>query len=148
MKNDILGVIIIVILLAGFGLFLAYSPQAEPAFGPVELSGGSIMVEDQVSEEEIFLAVELVEPGFVSVHEAMGDAPGAMVAASELLPAGSYDRLLLTPVAPLMPGQIYITILHMDDGDGLFDLKLDKAVSVDGAVVRPSFKVSTTNTKE
>jgi len=38
--------------------------------------------------------------------------------------------------------------LHMDDGDGLFDLKLDKAVSVDGAVVRPSFKVSTTNTKE
>lgn len=148
MKNDILGVIIIIVLLAGFGLFLAYSPEADSGFGPVELAGGSIVVEDQDSENEIYLAVELVEPGFVSIHEAMGDAPGVMVASSELLPAGSYDRLLITPVEPLLPGQTYITILHMDDGNGLLDLKQDKPVSVNGEVVRPSFKVNTTNLVE
>ncbi|MFH1611168.1 MAG: hypothetical protein ABIA83_01020 [Patescibacteria group bacterium] len=141
MKKDILSVIIVLILLAIIGAFFFMLPEAEPAFGPVELSGGSIVVEDQESVDEIYLAVELVEPGFISVHESMGDAPTTVVAVSGLLPAGYYDHLLITPESPLTPGAKYITILHQDNGDGVFGLQDDKPVSVNGAVVRPSFKV-------
>lgn len=141
MKCKYFDVIISIIILACIGAFFMFSKDADPEYGPVELQGSSMIVADQSSVSEIYIDVEVVEPGFVTIHESMGDAPTNMVASSGLITAGHYDRSLIIPSVPLLDGATYIAILHMDDGDGVLDIQKDKPISVDGQVVRQSFKV-------
>ncbi len=141
MKLKYFDVILSVIILACIGAFFMFSKDADSEYGPIELQGSSMIVSNQSSVSEIYLNVEVVEPGFVTIHETMGDAPTNIVASSGLITVGHYDQLLITPPALLLDGATYIAILHMDDGDGTLDIQKDKPISVGGQVVRQSFKV-------
>ena len=139
-RSGLAGVITsiaIVILLGAF--FLFSEPVPEIAYKPVELSGGSITVEDQNVVDSVTLDTELVEPGWITIHFSMSGAPAEVVGTSAYLDVGVYDDLVITLDDEMMPGWRYIALLHVDDGDQMFDIQKDLPVSVNGEVVRPSF---------
>ncbi len=139
MKKDFLGLGAVIIILAIIGLFFMIAPDASPDFGPVEVDIGLIEVDDQYDLNQVYLYVENSEPGFVTIHESMDIAPGETIGISEYFYDGSYDYTIdLT--STMIPGDTYIAILHVDDGDEVFNMDDDMAAMVNGEVVRPSFE--------
>ncbi|MBT4856997.1 hypothetical protein HON52_02310 [Candidatus Uhrbacteria bacterium] len=140
MKKDVLsviGVVAILILLAAYFAFSKSAPQI--GYKPVDLDGGSILVEDQDATETVTLDAELSEPGWITVHFSMSGAPAEVVGVSEYLEAGAYDDMVINLDEEMTKGWRYITLLHVDNGDQVFDIEDDLPVSVNGEVVRPSF---------
>lgn len=116
-----------------------FSPKKTPDFGPVDVGGGSIIVFDQSRTNIVELNVDLAVPGFVSIHEAMGEAPGKVMGVSDYLTTGSYGGINIFLSEEMILGNTYIALLHADDGDGMFDIQKDMPVEVNGEVVRPDF---------
>lgn len=141
MKNDILGVIIVVILLACFGLFLSKSPEEAPGFGQTELAGGSIEVVEPTDTTQVTVKTEFFASGFLTVHESMGSAPGNTIGVSRYIEPAMYNQLTIFTDTEMIPGNNYIILMHVDDGDKSFDLRADTAVTVNGEVVRADFEV-------
>ncbi len=140
MKKDILGFGLLTLCLIGLGAFFIFAPKApEIAYQPVDVSGGSITVVDQNDVTAVTLDAELVEAGWITIHESMGDAPAAIIGTSGYLPAGTYDDLVITLDQDMLPGYKYITLLHVDDGDKRYVTDEDLPARVNGAVVRPDF---------
>lgn len=142
MKKDMIGLGTIVIFLAIVGLFFAFAKDAEPSFGPEEIESGSIQVEDQYELDQVALHVETSEPGFVTIHESMGEAPGQTIGVSDYLEPGAHD-ITIPLTVDMTLGLTYITILHVDDGNKIFNLREDMAAMVDDEVIRPSFVART-----
>jgi len=138
-KKDTGLLFLIILVLALLGSFFIFSPDASTPFGPVELSGGSITVEDQTELDRVVFDAELIEPGWITIHESLSDAPASIIGTSQYLEAGVYQDLVIPLDRGMIPSYKYITLLHVDDGDQQFDAALDSPVSVNGAVVRPDF---------
>ena len=131
----ITGIILIIL-----GVYFFFSPPApEVTYSPVALEGGSITVTDQDVVDTVTLNAELVAPGWITIHFSMSGAPADVVGTSQYLETGVYEDLLLTLDEEMTPGWAYIALLHVDDGDGVFDIQKDLPVSVNGEVVRPTF---------
>jgi hypothetical protein len=140
MKNDVLSVLGVIAILAVLGAYFMFSEVApEIDYKPVELSGGSISVVDQDSTDVVTLDAELVEPGWITIHFSMSGAPAEVVGTSRYLEAGIYEAMTISLSEDMLPGWRYIALLHVDNGDGIFDIEKDLPVSVNGEVVRPSF---------
>ncbi|RMD52303.1 hypothetical protein D6827_00265 [Candidatus Parcubacteria bacterium] len=131
----ILGIAVILIV----ALIVFWAPEKGPAYAPVDVGGGSISVTDQPASDSVVLNAELAAPGFITVHSAIGDAPGPIIGVSDYLPVGKYDNLQIPLSESLRPNFRYITLLHADNGDQVFVIDDDLPVMVDGAVVRPDF---------
>ena len=123
------------------GAFFAFAPESEPGFGQTELPSGSIVVGEPTDSTQVTVAAELSAPGYITVHESMGAAPGNTIATSSYLESPVYHQLTLFTDPEMTPGLNYIILLHADDGDRVFDLNNDSAVIVDGEVVRADFTV-------
>ena len=114
-------------------------PVPEITYRPVELEGGSITVEDHDVVDVVTLDAELVEPGWITIHFSMSGAPAEVVGTSDYLEAGTYEAMTIVLDEDMTPGWRYIALLHVDNGDQIFDIEDDLPVSVDGEVVRPDF---------
>lgn len=137
-KSDaiFLGVIILAVL--GFGALFAFAPQT-PVYAPVELTG-STMTATSTADYRVDAWVTLKQPGFVTIHESIGGAPGPVVATSMYLETTSVVSSIAVDPA-LNVGAPYVALLHVDNGDGEFVMEEDMPVMSDGVVVRSDFTV-------
>lgn len=139
--KQFVGTLISLFLLILLGLLFLLAPKETPPYAPVDVGGGAIIVGDQPFIDIVILDAELITPGFITVHKAIGDAPGAVIGESKYLETGVYANMQIVLLEMMIPGETYITLLHTDDGDQVFDIQRDLPVMVDGQVVRPSFVV-------
>lgn len=131
-----LAVMVAVVL--GLGALFAFAPQT-PIYAPVELTG-STMTATSAADYRVDAWVTLQQPGFVTVHESVGGAPGPVVAISLYLETTSVvSSIAIDP--PLNVGAPYVALLHVDNGDGKFVMEEDMPVMSDGVVVRSDFSV-------
>jgi hypothetical protein len=140
MKSDyiVLGGAVATILL--FGAIFFYAPEAEVvSFGPIDVGGGSITVEDQENQDVVTLDAELVVSGYITIHESMGQAPAALVGTSRYLEAGTHKGLMINLTEPMSLGSPYRTLLHVDNGDQIFVPEDDRAVKNGEETVKPSY---------
>lgn len=135
------GLLITIVIVLLLGAFLFFAPEKPLPYAPVDVGGGSIDVQDQGNLDYATLAAELAAPGFITIHQALGEAPGPVVGVSDYLEVGVYDEINIQIPEAMTPGLTYITLLHADDGDSIFDIQKDMPVMVDEEVVRPSFDV-------
>ncbi len=143
-QRDILGLGIMLALLAGLGLFFAYAPKTstnQNTFLPVEITGSSVTVGTQAGEQALRVSAEIVQPGFVTVHQALGQAPGPVVGQSPLLSVGRHLNLVVTTTELLLPGSQYFVLLFVDDGDGIYQAGVDLPVMSDGQVIKQTFSL-------
>lgn len=138
-KDDIFGGVILCIVIAAIGLFLYFAKSApELSYGPVELSG-SVLQATPNSTTEVTISGTLVESGFVTIHQAMGTAPGEIVGTSGLIAAGAFSSVVIHLTKPMEYAGPYIALLHVDNGDGVFVVNDDMPVTSNGASVRADF---------
>ena len=136
-KGDVFGVVIVVALLVGVGAFFAYAPKASRVvYAPTEIAGSSLTLLTQTEERSVLVAAEVKQVGFVTVHQAIGDAPGPVIGQSPLLAVGSHPELSLETTEPLRPPNDYFVLLFVDDGDGVFEAGIDLPVMSEGQVVK------------
>lgn len=136
----------VVAMVAGFGALIAFAPKSSGlAYAPVEVTGslmGTVNVESMTSVQ---LAFTLKKPGFITLHEAVGDAPGPVIFTSPYMDEYSTSaRFALT--TPLLAGMSYVALLHVDNGDQTFVIAEDLPVMSNGAVVRQDF-IAVVNTQ-
>lgn len=138
MKKDValfLGLMLGIIIFAGY--FLSADPAPEVAFGPVEV-GGSITIKDQNQLDFVEFEVEIVKPGFITIHRTISTAPAEVIGTTGLLDIGNHN-LKITLTGEMLPGFKYVALLHVDNGDRIFEADKDFPVMTNGEVVRPYF---------
>ena len=145
MKKDFVLLTIVMVFVVLLGVYFWMTPKApELAYHPIEVDGGSITVEDQEQFDYVKLDAEIVEAGWITIHQTISVAQGAaapadIVGTSDFLEPGSYEDLMINLSRSLNPGEKYTAILHVDDGDQQYVTEDDMPASVDGVVVRPDF---------
>ncbi len=92
------------------------------------ISANAIYVAEQAPSRTIAVAVvHLEKPGFAVVHEDAAGAPGGILGASGALPAGETNNLASIPLSRLTrDGETLYVMLHLDNGDGVFDAVKDQ----------------------
>jgi hypothetical protein len=100
-----------------------------------------VIVSDQRAGTTIDIdEVRLDRPGFVAIHEVVGNQPGKIVAQSNLLPVGTRADLVINYKA--MAGKTYIAMLHSDNGDSKFNATVDLPIlNGSGQPIMATFKV-------
>ena len=140
MLKDTIGFIILIIVLFALGAFFLLAPKTpQVAYVPIDVEYGTIHVEDQDDIDVVTLDVELSEAGWITIHESMSNAPAAIVGTSNYLEAGVHEDLQISIADQMKPGFLYITLMHVDNGDKVYVTNDDLPARVDGEVVRPSF---------
>lgn len=140
MKNDLLHLGFLVVFLIGAGIyFLNPNKERVLPYHPIDVGGGSITVADQESLNTVTLSADLTAPGFITIHEALGRSPADIIGTSEYLEAGEHNDLVIHLDEEMLPGFMYITLLHADDGDKSYETMKDLPVKVNEEVVRPDF---------
>lgn len=141
MKKDLLFFFVVLTIVLLFGAFILYAPKSSPiSYRPVDVGGGAITVENQPENlTQVTLDAEVAADGWITIHESMSGAPAAIIGVSDLLSVGNHPDLVIPLREEMIPGYRYITLLHVDDGDGVFEPLQDYPVEVDGEVVRPDF---------
>ena len=138
-KDDIVGGVILLVVILGMGLFFYFAQQApQSSYGPVELAGSALRA-TPTSSLEVTVSGMLVEPGFITIHQAMGTAPGDIVGVSGLLPVGTLADTVIHLTKPMVYAGPYVALLHVDNDDGVFVVKDDMPVTNGGATVRADF---------
>lgn len=107
----------------------------ELGYVPVEVDGAQLLEAYAPSLEAMNVVVDIPVPTFVTVHEAIGAAPGPIIGQSGYMEPGK--RMTSMAMRPLLtPGKTYIVLVHKDDGDSIFDIEKDLPVMNAGAVLR------------
>ena len=126
----LLGLVIIAAVFAGAFVFSGNRNEASP---PDDSSGliignSSIYVAEQAPSRNISVAVVRLEgAGFVVVHEDTSGIPGGVLGVSGVLPAGEIKNPAPIPLSRMtQDGETLYAMLHLDDGDGVFDAAKDK----------------------
>ncbi len=92
------------------------------------VANNAIYVSEQAPGERVSISmVRLEKPGFVVIHEDDGGAPGKILGTSQLLSAGeNQDIAQILLSRPTQDGETLYAMLHIDDGNGIFDAAKDK----------------------
>lgn len=125
----IVGVIIAVTAGATFFLLGGVKPPDTGGNSSGLIVGkNAIYVAEQVPSKTVSVAVVHLEaPGFVVIHEDTAGVPGAILGISVLLPAGETKGPVLISLSRMTKDDETIyAMLHLDDGDGVFDAGGDK----------------------
>lgn len=136
-KSIVIFTIIILILIIGFFVFNAVlkknvidedflipTDEAVPNENVFEL-----FVPEQAGGDNVFIeSAMFLDGGYVVLHTEDGGAPGAVIGASELLPAGITENFLFDIDEEVVEGDVLFAMLHTDDGDGVFNSLLDVPV--------------------
>jgi hypothetical protein len=87
----------------------------------------AIYVAEQVPSSTVSVAlVRLEKPGFVVIHEDANDSPGKILGVSGILGAGETQNLSPIKLSrPTKDGETIYAMIHLDDGDGVFNASQD-----------------------
>ncbi len=135
-RGDLEGLILLGgVLLIFIGLWFgarSVSKTSVTSFGPVEVTGTELAL-TQANSSEITFSASMMAPGFVTLHEAMGDIPGSIVRTSELLSEGVHDVRFSSSASF---DRDYIALVIKDDGDGVYEPGVDRPVMSNGVTLR------------
>ncbi len=146
-KDDIIGGVFLLTAILGMGAFLFFAQQApQISYGPVEIAG-SIIAAAPNSDLEVIVSGTIVKSGFITIHQAMGTAPGDIVGVSSLLPVSVLADTVIHLTKPMVYAGPYVALLHVDNGDGTFVVKDDMPVTNGGATVRADFNAPVTESE-
>lgn len=132
---------IVLLLIAGIFLYMrsgSYTrviPEAKPVVN-------ALTVRDQAAQTLVVTidSASCTKNCFVAIYEATGSTTGALVGSSKLL--GPREHRNETVTVKTQSGKSYIAQLHADDGNGIFNAKLDMPLKDDsGKVVSAVFSV-------
>ncbi len=122
---------IIAAVIVGGALF--FRGSREGSGSPRDSAGlvigvNAIYVAEQAPSRTLSVAVvHLEKPGFVAIHEDAAGAPGGILGVSGALPAGETNKVAAIPLSRLTrDGETLYAMLHLDDGDGVFNAVKDK----------------------
>ena len=142
--------LILIIVAAGIGAaFLFLRETQEP--GPDRDSAGFILgknaiyvAEQAPSKTVSVVVVQFEKPGFVVIHEDINGTPGKILGASALLSKGETKNVLATLSRMTVDGETLYAMLHLDDGDRVFEPVEDHPAedSIGGEPVTMIFTVS------
>lgn len=96
---------------------------------PNQSAGGTVLVNKVTSNTEIWVAVREDKNGI------MGNVLGAKKVA-----AGTSENVIVQLLRATVPGSKYYIVLFKDNGNGVFDSKMDTLIESDGRVVVSTFR--------
>lgn len=138
-KDDIIGGVLLLVAILGLGAFFLFARNApQLSYGPVEIAGSTI-VASAAGDGEVDVTATLVKPGFVTIHQSIGGAPGPIIGSSGYIEAGTDVAMTLILTELMEPGMTYIALLHVDNGDQRFATAEDMPVTSGGVSVRADF---------
>ncbi len=138
-RDDIIGGIVLLGVIVGIGAFFLFAQKApELAYGPVEIPG-SMLAATAVGDGEVEVIATMIQPGFVTVHQSLGGAPGPIIGTSGYIESGTDVPMTLGLSELMDAGTTYIALLHVDNGDKQFVITDDMPVTNGGASVRADF---------
>ncbi|MBI3420716.1 MAG: hypothetical protein HY006_01510 [Candidatus Sungbacteria bacterium] len=135
-RKEFVIFVVITVLIAGVALFLrvrleesGIPPSSSGSTGLI-IGANAIYVAEQAPSKTLTVAVvRLEKPGFVVVHEDVAGVPGGILGASAVLPVGETHNLSAILLSRMTrDGETLYAMLHVDDGDGVFDAGKDKPV--------------------
>jgi hypothetical protein len=141
-QGDIWGLVSIFLVLVFLAALFVFAPRrSEIAFVPEEVPGSTLVL---VSADESRVVIDAVlgKPGFITLHQLIGNAPGPIVATSELLSEGIHSGFELFPSGALSVQDSYVLLMVVDDGDGVYEVGVDRPVMVQGQVIRVPVSLS------
>ena len=108
--------------------------------GIVLAGKNAIDVKNQPARSTVTIPLVILnEMGWVVIHEDDTGRPGNALGAA-LVFAGERSNIVVELLRPTVKGKTYYAILHIDDGDKIFDLKKDlPIVDSTGATIQMSF---------
>ena len=150
-KNIVIGIVVLVVI-----IFLVKSFRGndkELGQGAIDNGASGFIVGKNalnVDEQTIGTVAEislviLEKNGYVVVHEIVNEEPGKVLGASAFLQAGKSESVGFTLTEPLQEGKNYIAMLHLDNGDGIFNIDTDSVAKnddADGSPVMMEFQTS------
>lgn len=147
MNKSILTLVVIVIALLG-GYYVFTSPPAgdnQTANVAEFLSGdNAIYMENQLPGTEVVVrGVKLSAAGYVVVHLVAEDGtPGDIVGGTGLIVEGTHENISVTLSGLSQVGDIFIAMLHTDNGDGVVNAEEDvPVVDEDENIIMMSFNI-------
>lgn len=91
-------------------------------------NSADITVANQIPGEVVLIGeIEMAESGWVAIHDDLTVKPSKILGAY-YLPAGSYKNQIVPLLRGISDGSSYIAVIHTDNGDRIFDYKLDTPV--------------------
>ena len=141
-KEDLGGIAILFVVIAVVAAFFLFAPNAPViSYRPIEETGSALSVADPDGQHlgEIHVDAVLKTPGFITFHEAIGQAPGGVVGSSPYLEPGEYKDLVITLTTPLEPVNQYFALMFKDDGNKVYDPGIDLPVMSEGKVIKVHF---------
>ncbi len=103
-------------------------------------SDAAVMVSDQEAGSTVTVAsVENDHVTWVAVRESNNGALGNILGAARI-EAGTSNNIVVSLLRPTMAGKDYFVVLFNDNGDRVFDHKVDMAVTSGGTPVSQTFK--------
>lgn len=141
-------IIILVLLIVGFGAFFLYRTPTEEIAPTVTNSlivgENAIYVSDQKPAAAVNIGFAiLAEDGFVVVHEDNGGKPGAIIGNSVFLLVGDTRNFSVNLSRVAVDNEYLFAMFHKDSGDGVFNPVEDVPVRDDqGNVVLMRFLIS------
>ena len=139
----------VVVALVIIGVMMYRGSPKDPPQGIVAGEMNSITVSDQDPNAVAVLVGEasLRAPGFVAIYDGTNGRPGAIVATSALLTAGSHKNVSI--IMNLKAGETYYASLFGDDGNGDFNPNYDLPLTDNSGVpVIQMFKVKLTSSPD
>lgn len=102
-------------------------------------SDAAVLVIDQAAGNMVTVAsVETDVSTWVAVREMKGGMMGNILGAARV-DAGASNNVVVNLLRPTMAGGDYSVVLFADNGDKMFDHKMDMAIASDGDVISQSF---------
>ena len=125
----IIGVIVVVIASVAFsvGSGRKQPDVARDSSGLIVSTNAIYVAGEPPSKTVSVTVVRFEKPGFVVIHEDAAGGPGGILGASRMLPVGETKNL--APIAlsrATKNGETIYAMLHIDDGDSVFDAVDDK----------------------
>jgi hypothetical protein len=144
-------VIILVVLVAAVGLYFMYmQPVADDGTAAKDTTStllvgeNAIYVATQHPDEHVHVSMSVLKSGgYVVVHANNEGKPGSILGNSSLLPAGGSENFDVELSRSSKDGEIMHAMLHMDNGDGIFNAADDAPIKdIDGNIIMMQFSVS------
>lgn len=140
-SGDWAGLIAVLVVIGGLAAFFVWAPSQDSRaiYTPVNYDGSQVTVLSSTGNE--FRAdVMQKTSGFITIHEAIGEAPGPLIGVSDLLAAdGALQTVNIKTTKELEDGVAYFSLMIEDDGDGVFEPGVDRPISSTGEVIKVRF---------
>lgn len=142
-----ISILAVVVLLGAY--YLNTTALLKPDSSPLKTGLNAIYVTDQAPGETLTINFASLEaPGFVVIHESTADQPGVVLGASALVGVGETSNLgPITLNRATKQGETLFAMIHLDNGDGKFDLAMDPPAfdKIGNEPVTMIFQVNTTD---